>query len=163
MGAEDLGADRLGYGYAITAHRAQGTTVEAAHVLDDGGGRELAYVAMSRARSASHVYTTASDLAQASQRLAWAWDDERRQRWATDQARAAERLQALCAEHRQLAGSIPPLVTDQLAQVHEQQADLEKDLADLRTGAGRWANCQRPVCGTHWWPTKVPTPLDALL
>jgi len=29
------------------------------HVLDDGGGRELAYVAMSRARKASHVYTTA--------------------------------------------------------------------------------------------------------
>ncbi|MGA2530411.1 MAG: MobF family relaxase [Acidimicrobiales bacterium] len=57
MGLEDIGADRLAYGYAITAHRAQGTTVEVAHVLDDGGGRELAYVAMSRARNASHVYT----------------------------------------------------------------------------------------------------------
>jgi hypothetical protein len=55
MGAEDIGADRLGYGYAITGHRAQGATVEVAHVLDDGGGRELAYVAMSRARNASHV------------------------------------------------------------------------------------------------------------
>ena len=59
MGLEDIGADRLTHGYAITAHRAQGTTVEVAHVLDDGGGRELAYVAMSRARNASHVYTTA--------------------------------------------------------------------------------------------------------
>jgi hypothetical protein len=55
MGLDDIGADRLAYGYAITAHRAQGTTVEVAHVLDDGGGRELAYVAMSRARNASHV------------------------------------------------------------------------------------------------------------
>jgi len=55
MGADDIGADRLGYGYAITGHRAQGATVEVAHVLDDGGGRELAYVAMSRARNASHV------------------------------------------------------------------------------------------------------------
>jgi ATP-dependent exoDNAse (exonuclease V) alpha subunit len=90
MGAEDIGADRLAHGYAITAHRAQGTTVEVAHVLDDGGGRELAYVAMSRARNASHVYTTAPDLAQAAQRLTWSWDDERRQQWATDQARAAE-------------------------------------------------------------------------
>ena len=140
MGAEDIGADRLGYGYAITAHRAQGTTVEVAHVLDDGGGRELAYVAMSRARNASHVYTTAPDLTEAAQRLTWSWDDERRQRWATDQARAAQRLEALRAEHRQLVGSIPPAVTNELAHVREQQADLEKDLADLRTGAGRWAN-----------------------
>ena len=42
MGADDIGADRLGYGYAITGHHAQGATVEVAHVLDDGGGRELA-------------------------------------------------------------------------------------------------------------------------
>jgi conjugative relaxase-like TrwC/TraI family protein len=140
MGAEDIGADRLAHGYAITAHRAQGTTVEVAHVLDDGGGRELAYVAMSRARNASHVYTTAPDLAQAAQRLTWSWDDERRQQWATDQARAAERLAELRAEHRELLASIPPGVTDQLAHVHEQQAALETDLADLRTGAGRWAN-----------------------
>ncbi len=140
MGVDDIGADRLAYGYAVTAHRAQGTTVEVAHVLDDGGGRELAYVAMSRARNASHVYTTAPDLAQAAQRLVWSWDDERRQQWATDQARAAQRLTELRAEHRELVGSIPPDVTDQLAHVHEQQAALEKDLADLRTGAGRWAN-----------------------
>jgi len=140
MGPEDIGVDRLGYGYAITGHRAQGTTVEVAHVLDDGGGRELAYVTMSRAWSASHVYTTASDLAQAAQRLAWSWDDERRQQWATDQARAAERLEALRGEHRQLLGSIPPSVTGQLAQVREQQASLEEDLADLRTGVGRWGN-----------------------
>jgi hypothetical protein len=147
MGADDIGADHLGYGYAITAHRVQGTTVEVAHVLDDGGGRELAYVAMSRARSASHVYATAPDLAQAAQRLTWAWDDERRQQWATDQARAAQRLAELRAEHGELVGSIPPDVTDQLAHVHEQQAAFEKDLADLRTGAGRWANTPvRPSC-----------------
>jgi conjugative relaxase-like TrwC/TraI family protein len=140
MGLDDIGADRLAYGYAITAHRAQGTTVEVAHVLDDGGGRELAYVAMSRARNASHVYTTAPDLDQAAQRLTWSWDDERRQQWATDQARAARRLAELRSEHQELVGSVPPDVTDQLAHVHEQQAVLEKDLADLRTGAGRWAN-----------------------
>ena len=48
--AEDLTADRLDYGYATTVHRAQGSTVDSAHRFDDGGGRELAYVAMSRAR-----------------------------------------------------------------------------------------------------------------
>ena len=140
IGAEDIGSDRLAYGYAITAHRAQGTTVEVAHVLDDGGGRELAYVAMSRARSASHVYTTAPDLDQAAQRLTWSWDDERRQQWATDQARAAQRVVELRAEHLRLVGSIPPDVTDELAHLHEQQAALETELADLRAGVGRWAN-----------------------
>jgi hypothetical protein len=140
MGLDDIAADRLAYGYAITAHRAQGTTVEVAHVLDDGGGRELAYVAMSRARKASHVYTTAPDLAEAAQRLTWSWDDERRQQWATDQARAAQRLVELRATHQQLVEMIPPDVSDELARVREQQQALDKDLADLRTGAGRWAN-----------------------
>jgi conjugative relaxase-like TrwC/TraI family protein len=140
MWLDDIGADRLAYGYAITAHRAQGTTVEVTHVLDDGGGRELAYVAMSRARNASHVYTTAPDLTQAAERLVWSWDDERRQQWATDQARAAQRLAELRATHQQLVERIPPDVSDQLARVRERQQDLDKDLADLRTGAGRWAN-----------------------
>ena len=30
------------------------------HVLADGGGRELAYVAMSRARQTNHIYSTGS-------------------------------------------------------------------------------------------------------
>ena len=36
--------------YATTVHRSQGSTVARAHLFADGGGRELAYVAMSRAR-----------------------------------------------------------------------------------------------------------------
>ena len=39
---------------------------EARQVIDllaDGGGRELAYVAMSRARQATHIYTTADEAA----------------------------------------------------------------------------------------------------
>ena len=91
MGPDDIGAERLGHGYAITAHRSQGSTVDVAHVLDDGGGRELAYVAMSRARTASHVYVTAADPRQAAERLAWTWDQQRRQAWITDRAQAAAR------------------------------------------------------------------------
>jgi hypothetical protein len=113
--------------------------VDVAHVLDDAGGRELAYVAMSRARHASHVYVTAPDLSEASQRLAWSWDDERRQQWVADKASAAEPLEALRAERRQLVATIPPRVTEHLAQLREQQTALEWDLIDLRTGAGRWA------------------------
>jgi len=37
---DDLGADHLTHGYAVTVHRNQGSTVERAHALEDGGGRE---------------------------------------------------------------------------------------------------------------------------
>ena len=41
---EELAASRLAHAYAVTVHRSQGSTVERAHALEDGGGRELAYV-----------------------------------------------------------------------------------------------------------------------
>ena len=63
MGAEHIGADKLGHAYAVTAHRSQGATVDVTHALEDGGGRELAYVAMSRARHESHVHVVAPDSA----------------------------------------------------------------------------------------------------
>ena len=56
---EDLDGDHLAHGYAVTVHRSQGATVGRAHVLEDGGGRELAYVKMSRARECSTVYVVA--------------------------------------------------------------------------------------------------------
>jgi hypothetical protein len=140
MGPDEIGADRLNHGYAITAHRSQGATVDAVHVLDDGGGRELAYVAMSRARHASHVYTAGGDLRDAAGRLAWSWDQERREQWVSDRHRAAERMEALQAERRQLVAMVPPDVSDQLARVHKEQAALERDLGDLRAGSGRWHN-----------------------
>jgi hypothetical protein len=76
--------DRLELGYATTVHRSQGATVETGHVLSDGGGRELAYVAMSRARQATHIYTTADDSAVAVEDLKADWQQERRPRWAID-------------------------------------------------------------------------------
>ena len=53
---EEIGAAQLAHGYATTVHRSQGATHDLAHVYEDGGGRELAYVAMSRARDETHVY-----------------------------------------------------------------------------------------------------------
>jgi hypothetical protein len=79
-----LGPDRVGYGYAITAHRAQGATVERAHVLADGGGRELAYVAMSRARGETHVHVVSADPATVVERLGWEWAQQRRQPWTLE-------------------------------------------------------------------------------
>ena len=81
---EELASDRLDYAYAVTVHRMQGATVDRAHVFADGGGRELAYVAMSRARDTSHVYVAADDLDQAVEDLTAEWSSERRQRWVLD-------------------------------------------------------------------------------
>jgi conjugative relaxase-like TrwC/TraI family protein len=144
MGPDDIAAEQLGYGYAITAHRSQGSTVDIAHVLDDGGGRELAYVAMSRARTASHVYVTASDPRQAAERLAWAWDQQRRQEWITERAEDVPSVQRdiadLTCERDRLARLIPPDVTDQVARVRDQIAQVESDRDDLHAAAGRWAD-----------------------
>lgn len=81
---DQLGKDRLDRAYAVTVHRMQGATVDRAHVFADGGGRELAYVAMTRARDTSHVYTVADDVEQAAEDLTVEWSADRRQRWVLD-------------------------------------------------------------------------------
>jgi hypothetical protein len=97
LSGHDLARGRLDHGYATTVHRAQGATAARAHLLADGGGRELAYVGMSRAREAAHVYVVADTLAQAKDDLASEWSRLRRPRWVIDTsiplrpARAIER------------------------------------------------------------------------
>ncbi len=50
-------------GYATTAHRAQGVTVDTAHVLTTPGmAREALYVAMTRGRHANHLYVPTDPL-----------------------------------------------------------------------------------------------------
>ena len=138
MGPKDIGADQLGYSFALTAHRAQGATVDATYALADGGGRELAYVAMSRARHESHVHVVAPNPAEAAQRVAWAWGHERRQRWVLDQDRRRQ-LANLYIERQDLRASVPPDRSADLGQARRQLANAEQDAADLRTGTGRWA------------------------
>jgi ATP-dependent exoDNAse (exonuclease V) alpha subunit len=87
---DQLDSDHLDHAYALTVHRVQGATVDTAHVFADGGGRELAYVAMSRARARTHVYVTADDDEQASEDLVAEWSLDRRQRWTIDVDRPAE-------------------------------------------------------------------------
>ena len=93
--------DRLDYGYATTVHRGQGSTTERAHLFADGGGRELAYVAMSRARQSTHVWAVADDLPQAVDDLRRDWSTQRTPTWAIDTALpdpatlTRERFQAL--------------------------------------------------------------------
>ena len=76
--------EHLDHAYALTVHRAQGATYDRAHVYADGGGRELGYVAMSRARHHTTLHTIADDLPQAIEDLQTDWSHETRQRWITD-------------------------------------------------------------------------------
>ncbi|HWG75099.1 MAG TPA: MobF family relaxase [Acidimicrobiales bacterium] len=84
LGPDQVGRDQLAHSYATTVHRSQGATFDTAHLYADGGGRELAYVAMSRARQDSHVHAVADNIYQAVEDLTWDWSRERRQSWAID-------------------------------------------------------------------------------
>jgi len=139
MGAEEIASDKLAHAYAITAHRSQGSTVDVTYALEDGGGRELAYVAMSRARGESHVHVVAPGLSQAASRLARAWEDERRQSWAIGKE-AQSSLGELYAEGVQLSRSVPPDPSHQLDHVRHQSHAVERDIAELYSGTGRWAH-----------------------
>ena len=139
LGREDVGSDKLAHAYAITAHRSQGATVDVTYSLEDGGGRELAYVAMSRARGESHVHVVAPDLSLAASRLAWAWEGEHRQSWAIGNE-AEKPLVELYAERTQLSRSVPPDHSHQLDHVRRQNLAVARDIAELYNGTGRWAN-----------------------
>jgi len=84
LSGAEANADRLGYGYATTIHRSQGATVARAHLFADGGGRELAYVAMSRAHESTHAWVAADDVGQAAEDLRRDWSSERTPTWAID-------------------------------------------------------------------------------
>ena len=61
--ARYLDAGSLDHGYAMTAHRLQGATVDRAHVLgSDDLYREWGYTALSRHRETAHFYVTAPEL-----------------------------------------------------------------------------------------------------
>lgn len=137
---EYLGPDRVGYGYAATVHRCQGATFDTAHVLADGGGRELAYVAMSRARGPSHVHVVGVDPRQAVQRLAWDRDTQRRQAWTRQPGLDQQALIDLHAQRRERARAIPAEQAHQLQKARASHAEAAQQLEDLDAGRGRWAD-----------------------
>jgi hypothetical protein len=92
---ESLDAEHLDHAYAVTVHRAQGATYDRAHVLAAGGGRELGYVALSRARDGTTIHATADDLDQAVDDLQADWGVAHHQRWITDtRARPGREIEA---------------------------------------------------------------------
>jgi hypothetical protein len=163
LAGEALSGDRLAHGYAVTAHRSQGQTTERAHVFADGGGRELAYVAMSRAKEASHAYLVADNLDQAAEDLVREWSAERRMGWVTDVASPApsptvepvadrldlESARTAALSHARLSATfearrdaIPPDPSLEIVAVNRRLRELRDLRHDLDRGEGVWANTE---------------------
>jgi conjugative relaxase-like TrwC/TraI family protein len=161
---EEAATDRLDYGYATTVHRCQGSTTGRAHLFADGGGRELAYVAMSRARESTHVWTVADDLPQGVDDLRRDWSTNRTPAWALDtalpdpSALTREAFQALPADQQAriaallhvetalagdaMAGIGLPDRAATLGQAEAALAQARQARADLDTGRGVWETAE---------------------
>ena len=141
---DGLDGQHLGYGYAVTVHRSQGATFDRAHVLAAGGGRELAYVALSRARDRTVIHATADDFAQAIDDLQADWGVTRHQRWITDTP-ARPGHEPVPDRFRRARTVPPPKVSavsaaERRADAQRRLIDLHQDLDDLLAGTGRWTN-----------------------
>jgi hypothetical protein len=152
LGRHEIGAAQLAHGYAVTVHRSQGATHDLAHVYQDGGGRELAYVAMSRARETTQIYLCADDPDQAREDLSRSWATERRWKWAIDtgtpavagkesrpKSLASIEREALEQEQAGLFAAMPRYLPDEIEAARAQCRDAEAQLCRLRSHNG-----------THW-------------
>ncbi|HKX69879.1 MAG TPA: MobF family relaxase, partial [Acidimicrobiales bacterium] len=147
----ELDKDHLDHGYALTVHRQQGATSDRTHYLTEGGGRELAYVALSRARRASIVHAVADSLDQAIEDITYDWSVDRNQQWITRTAqpgidRAVRGLSAdpdakrarLLTELAAIDRLGPPSVRADLTAARTDLDRLRRARQDLDRGAGRW-------------------------
>ncbi len=128
-----LTASTTGMRSLSTGRRAR--TYDRAHVLVAGGGRELAYVAVSRARDHTTLYATADDLAQAVDDLQADWGVDRAQRWIST-SRAQPGVEP------EPARSDPPTLLERRHQAHERLHELEDDRDTLLAGTGRWQDTE---------------------
>lgn len=159
FGPEEVGPDHLAHGYAVTVHRSQGATVGRAHVLEDGGGRELAYMKVSRARERTTLYPVADSVEQAAEDLVRDWAVSRRLRWAIDtgtpvrdpeltevshqvapEIRTALRHARLVVEHDSLVAAVPNDWRDRLFAVDDASRALAQRRHDLERGTGVYAD-----------------------
>ena len=164
---EEIADDRLAHSYAVTVHRSQGSTVQRAHSLEDGGGRELAYVKMSRAKDRSTVYAVADDVDQAKEDLIREWSAERRPAWVIDSGtpftdpaaveastrvakpmRDALRRGRLAAERAAIAAVIPPDPSAEIYAVEKELIRIRHQREALTAGTGRYADA--PVGHAVW-------------
>jgi conjugative relaxase-like TrwC/TraI family protein len=152
LAGEAIDAEHLDHGYALTVHRAQGATYDRAHVLAAGGGRELAYVALSRARHGTTLHAVADDLDQVRHDLNLDWTNDQQQRWITDAAVPAPQP------------GTPDVEPEQTPEQRRFAAQgrlhaLQDDLHDLYAGRGRWQHT--PEGANARTRTEIRTRLDA--
>jgi conjugative relaxase-like TrwC/TraI family protein len=146
-----LDQDHLDPGYALTVHREQGATADRTHYLAEGGARQLAYVAMSRARGPSTVHAVADDLDQAIEDITHDWSLDRNQQWITRTATVGldpsiqtlpddpdVRRARLIAELGALERHAPPDVAAELTAALGDLERLRRDRDDLDRGTGHW-------------------------
>ena len=157
LSGEETSPERLGYGYATTVHRAQGSTTAMAHLFADGGGRELAYVAMSRARQGTHAWAVADDIGQAADDLRRDWSARRTPTWAIDTGLPGSRPGAVAAlpiadkarvvaialaKAREAADALDRLQPqhrgEEPAEARAALLRAEQQLSDLRAGTGAY-------------------------
>jgi ATP-dependent exoDNAse (exonuclease V) alpha subunit len=116
LSGDALDEHHFALGYATTVHKSQGATTDRAVLFADGGGRELAYVGMSRARLGTDLVTVADDVDQAIEHLRDDWHTERRERWLLDTEQtltdALDRLERTTADR--LAKAFDESVADPL-------------------------------------------------
>jgi len=151
LAGAEIAKDHLDHGYALTVHREQGATADRTHYLAEGGGRELAYVAMSRARGPSIVHAVADNLDQAIEDITHDWSSDRSQRWVTRTAQPgidptigvlpadpnAKRAR-LVTELAALDRLGPPSVRADLIAARRELDRIRRDRQDLDRGTGRW-------------------------
>ena len=119
-----------------TAPKAPPTTAPTSSAA--GGGRELAYVALSRARTGTTLHAVADDLDQVRHDLGIDWANDEHQRWITDSA---------------VPGRQPSTPEVEVEQTPEQRrfaalgrlGALRSDLDDLYAGRGRWEHTPEGV------------------
>jgi conjugative relaxase-like TrwC/TraI family protein len=152
VGGTEIDKDHLDHGYALTVHREQGATSDRTYYLAEGGGRELAYVAMSRAREASIVHTVADSLAQAIDDITHDWSVDRNQQWITRTAQPGldptvlvlppadpgARRTRLVAELAALDRVGPPSVSADLTVARADLDRLRRARQHLDRGTGQW-------------------------
>jgi conjugative relaxase-like TrwC/TraI family protein len=146
---EHLDREHLDHAYAVTVHRAQGATFDRAHVLAAGGGRELAYVALSRARDRTTIHITADELSQGIEDLRAEWGVERHQRWIIDGAAEPghEAAPAALSVRPGERDEAPPDV--RRSDANQRLGDFERDYRDLHAGIGRWSQTAEGAAARH--------------
>lgn len=125
--------------------------------MEDGGGRELAYVKMSRAKQRSTVYVVADSLDQAKEDLRREWETDRRLGWVIDTGgpvtdplsaemspsvtrpvRDALRRGRLVAERDAILAVVPPDPSAHIRTDELQRSRLQRDRDGLAAGKGRY-------------------------